>query len=63
LPFPAQQHEPCERGDQLDRMEAKMDQFLEGLTEVKGRLFAHELVVGSVVTLLGLGLGIWGLAK
>ena len=49
----------CDKGDQLQRIEDKLDNFLEGLTELKGRVAAHEMVAAAVVAVIGL----WALFK
>ncbi len=44
----------CDRRDQLDRIEDKLDNFLEGLVELKGRVVAHEYVAVSLIAVGGL---------
>ncbi len=53
----------CDKGDQLDRIEQKLDSFLEGLTELKGRVLAHEMVAGAVLACGGLVAAFWALAR
>lgn len=53
----------CERADQLDRIEEKLDKALEVVGDLKGRVFAHELLAASAVTVVGLALAAWSVIK
>lgn len=44
----------CDRRDQLDRIETKLDTFLERITAVEGRVAAHEYVAVSLLSVGGL---------
>lgn len=44
----------CNKDDQLDRIENKLDSFLERVTTVEGRVVAHEYVAVSLIAVGGL---------
>lgn len=43
----------CHKDEQLDRIESKLDAFLERVTAAEGRLVAHEYVAVSLVAVGG----------
>ena len=51
----------CDKNEQLDRIEGKLDVFLERVTAVEGRVVAHEYVAGALLAVGGLVLGFYAL--
>lgn len=50
---------PSEIGIVLNRIEEKLDAYLERLTAAESRVVAHELVAGAILAVLTLGVGAW----
>jgi hypothetical protein len=56
------EHE-CDKVEWMQRIEDKLDAALANQGELKGRLFAHEMVVAAGVTVTGLVLAAWAVIK
>jgi hypothetical protein len=53
----------CEKGDQLQRIEDKLDAFLDRLSHLESRVTGHELVAGGVLGVGGLVVAIVAIVK
>lgn len=53
----------CLKGDQLDRIEEKLDAFLDRLSHLESRVTGHEMVAGGVIAVAGLAAAFVALAR